>query len=349
VDAAFLMSPPLVVAYALAGTVNVDFEREPLARSSDGSDVYLRDLWPSPSELAAAMKRAANAGFYREVYGEQLSRGNPTWDAVEGASGSVYPWRDSSTYIKQPPYFTDAGLQRSSLRDILDARVLAIFGDSVTTDHISPIGNIAASSPAGSYLREHGVAEQDFNSYGARRMNHEVMTRGTFANRLIRNLMLDGRNGGYTRHWPDGEIMSIFDAAMRYAQSETPAVIFAGRDYGMGSARDWAAKGTRLLGVRAIVAQSFERIHRSNLAGMGVLPCQLPDSVNVAALELDGSETIGISGLEGEVLPGQVLQLRIVRRDGAEVVHPLTLRLDTPSEIAYAQRGGILPYVLDTL
>ena len=349
VDAAFLMSPPLVVAYALAGTVNVEFDTEPLARGRDGSDVYLRDLWPSSAELADAMKRAADAGFYREVYGEQLGRGNPAWDAVEGIEGRVYPWRESSTYIKQPPYFTDAGLQRSSLRNVVDARILAIFGDSVTTDHISPIGNIAANSPAGSYLREHGVAEKDFNSYGARRMNHEVMTRGTFANRLIRNLMLDGRNGGVTRHWPTGDIVSIFDAATRYAGTDTPVVIFAGRDYGMGSARDWAAKGTRLLGVRAVIARSFERIHRSNLAGMGVLPCELPESIDIAALALDGSETVGISGLDRDVEPGQPLELRVRRMDGSEVVHPLRLRLDTPSEIAYAKRGGILGYVLDTL
>lgn len=344
VKANFLMSPPLVVAFALAGRVDIDLEREPIGQGKDGP-VYLRDIWPSAEEVAALLPKASDPGMYAELYAD-LSRDNPLWDAVPAPSGQVYTWDANSTYIQEPPFF-----MRSDKPDpvIRGARALAIFGDSVTTDHISPAGGIKPSSPAGKYLLDHGVAQVDFNSYGARRGNHEVMMRGTFANVRIRNLMLPGSEGGVTRHEPSGAQMSIYDAAMRYQQEKVPLIIFAGEEYGTGSSRDWAAKGTQLLGVKAVVAKSFERIHRSNLAGMGVLPLQFMPGTDATSLGLTGTETFDLEGLEQGISPQQELTLVIHGKNGKRRDVPLKLRLDTPIEIEYFLSGGILPYVLQRL
>ncbi|MGQ9862284.1 MAG: aconitate hydratase AcnA [Thiobacillaceae bacterium] len=344
VKANFLMSPPLVVAFALAGRVDIDMERQPIGQGKDGP-VYLRDIWPSAEEVAALLPKASDAGMYARLYAD-LGRDNPLWDAVPAPSGQVYTWDANSTYIQEPPFF-----MRSEKPDpvIRGARALAIFGDSVTTDHISPAGGIKPSSPAGKYLLDHGVAQADFNSYGARRGNHEVMMRGTFANVRIRNLMLPGSEGGVTRHQPSGEVMSIYDAAMRYQQEKVPLIIFAGEEYGTGSSRDWAAKGTQLLGVKAVVAKSFERIHRSNLAGMGVLPLQFMPGTDAASLGLTGTETFDLEGLEQGISPQQELTLVIHGSNGQQHTVPLKLRLDTPIEIEYYQSGGILSYVLQRL
>jgi aconitate hydratase len=344
VRANFLMSPPLVVAFALAGRIDVDLTREPLA-VVDGRKVYLRELWPSLEEIAALLPSAFDASEYRRVYAD-FARQNPLWNEIPAGTGRVYPWDTSSTYIREPPYF-DASLPALSPGDIRSARALAIFGDSITTDHISPAGAIPPSSPAARYLRERGVAPDDLNSYGARRGNHEVMVRGTFANVRIRNQMAAGAEGGVTRHQPSGELMTIYDAAERYRADGVPLIALAGRDYGAGSSRDWAAKGTRLLGVRAVVARSFERIHRSNLIGMGVLPCQLPDGVSAQTLRLDGGERFDLE--LAAVGPRQPATLHIERRDGARDSLELRLRIDTPIEAAYVEAGGILPYVLEEL
>jgi aconitate hydratase len=344
VKANFLMSPPLVVAFALAGRVDIDMEREPIGQGKDGP-VYLRDIWPSAEEVAALLPKAADAGMYAKLYAD-LGRDNPLWDAVPAPSGQVYAWDANSTYIQEPPFFKLASKPDPVIRG---ARALAIFGDSVTTDHISPAGGIKPASPAGKYLLEHGVTQADFNSYGARRGNHEVMMRGTFANVRIRNLMLPGSEGGVTRHEPSGAQMSIYDAAMRYQQEKVPLLIFAGEEYGTGSSRDWAAKGTQLLGVKAVVAKSFERIHRSNLAGMGVLPLQFLPGTDAATLGLTGSETFDILGLEQGIRPQQDLTLVIHGANGGRQNVPLRLRLDTPIEIEYYQAGGILPFVLQRL
>jgi aconitate hydratase len=290
-----------------------------------------------------------NAAAYREVYRVALARGNEAWNAIPAAAGSVFAWDPASTFLRQPPYFTDPELSRSSLRDVEGARILALLGDSVTTDHISPIGAIAAASPAGRYLRDGGVHERDLGSFGARRMNHEVMMRGVLSNRMLRNRMAPDAPGGSTRHWPDGATLPVFDAAMAYRAEGCPVVVFAGRDYGMGSARDWAAKGVRLIGVRAVFAQGFERIHRSNLVGMGVLPCELPAGVDSESLGLDGSERCTLRGLGPDIAPRATLELVIERADGSQLRTPVTLRLDTPAEVGYAQRGGILPHVVEAL
>jgi aconitate hydratase A / 2-methylisocitrate dehydratase len=347
--AAFLASPPLVVAFALTGTVNIDLSRDPLGIGSDGRDVFLRDLWPSNDEITTALKIAADPGHYHAVYGgNALQAGGPLWSAVPQAAGEMFLWNDDSSYIKEPP-FLDAKMRTTALRSIHGARALAILGNSVTTDHISPIGNIKAASPAGLYLRELGVAPLDFNNYGARRMNHDVMIRGAFSNVQLKNQMVPGTEGGITLHHPDGARMSIYDAAMRYKSEQVPLVIIAGEEYGTGSARDWAAKATRLLGVRAVVASSFERIHRSNLVGMGVLPCQFAPGTNAATCGLDGSELFDIEGLDDRVTPGQLLTLIVRRVSGSVDRIPLTLRLDTPMEIDYVRHGGIMPYVLSEL
>ena len=344
VKANFLMSPPLVVAFALAGGVDIDMEQQPIGQGKDGP-VYLRDIWPSAEEVAALLPKASDPGMYSELYAD-LGRDNPLWDAVPAPSGQVYTWDANSTYIQEPPFF-----MRSDKPDpvIRGARALAIFGDSVTTDHISPAGGIKPSSPAGKYLLDHGVAQADFNSYGARRGNHEVMMRGTFANVRIRNLMLPGSEGGVTRHEPSGAQMSIYDAAMRYQQEKVPLIIFAGEEYGTGSSRDWAAKGTQLLGVKAVVAKSFERIHRSNLAGMGVLPLQFMPGTDATSLGLTGTETFDLEGLEQGISPQQDLTLVIHGSNGQRHNVPVKLRLDTPIEIEYFRSGGILPYVLERL
>jgi aconitate hydratase len=346
VRAAFLASPPLVVAFALAGRVDLDFETEPLAHDERGEPVYLRDVWPSESELQQALEIAANPQFYRDAYSAEIASRNPHWKDIPQAAGELYEWESASSYIKEPP-FLDETLRASALRDIRGARPLAILGNSITTDHISPIGSIKASSPAGLYLQKLGVAPVDFNNYGARRMNHEVMMRGTFANVRLKNLMVPGKEGGVTIHRPSGDETSIYDAAMRYAAERVPLVVIAGEEYGTGSARDWAAKGTRLLGVRAVVAGSFERIHRSNLVGMGVLPCQLPAGTTAQTLNLDGTETFDIVGLDDHAQPRQAIELAIHRANGETQRVPLTLRLDTSAEIEYVRHGGIMPYVLE--
>ena len=307
--------------------------------------MYLRDVWPSAEELEAAMDIAANPEFYRETYSADIATKNPLWGGIAQATGEMYPWEIDSSYIKEPP-FLEASLRTSTLRDIKGARALAILGNSITTDHISPIGSIKATSPAGTYLQKLGVAPVDFNNYGARRMNHEVMMRGTFANVRLKNFMVPGVEGGVTVHQPSGERVSIYDAAIRYAAERVPLIIVAGEEYGTGSARDWAAKGVRLLGVRAVVASSFERIHRSNLVGMGVLPCQLPAGTTAATLKLDGSETFEITGLSDASKPGEALKLTVHRANGKTEQVAVTLRLDTPAEIDYVRHGGIMPYVL---
>ena len=343
VKANFLMSPPLVVAFALAGRVDIDFEKEAIGTGKDGKPVFLKDLWPTNADINAVMGTATDAAAYRKIYAD-VGANNPLWDAVSAPTGTVYEWDAKSTYIQQPPFFV--GTQAAS-GGIQGARALAIFGDSVTTDHISPAGGIKPTSPAGLYLTEHGVQKADFNSYGARRGNHEVMMRGTFANVRIKNLMIPGSEGGITLQ--GGEQKPIYDAAMAYQAEGMPLMIFAGEEYGTGSSRDWAAKGTTLLGVKAVVAKSFERIHRANLAGMGVLPCQFKDGVDAASLKLDGSETFDLEGTESGITPQQDVTLVIHRADGKVERVALKLRIDTPIEVEYYNKGGILPFVLEQL
>ena len=350
IKANFLMSPPLVVAFAIAGRVDIDLANDPLGKGSDGKDVYLREIWPNLHEINALMSAAMDPDTYRRLY-RDFEAQNPLWNEIPTSTGNVYKWDRESTYIQEPPYFENFSNAVEEWRDVHNARPLAIFGDSVTTDHISPAGAIKANSPAGLYLQAKGVSVQDFNSYGSRRGNHEVMVRGTFANVRIKNLMVPGVEGGVTvySHQPDGERMSIYDAAMKYQAEGVPLVVIAGQEYGTGSSRDWAAKGTKLLGVKAVIAQSFERIHRSNLVGMGVLPCQFKEGTNAASLGLDGSETFDVIGLEEEVTPQKDLRLVIHRASGETEEVPVTLRIDTPIEIDYYQHGGILPYVLRQL
>jgi aconitate hydratase len=387
VKANFLMSPPLVVAFALAGRVNIDFATEPVGAGKNGQPVYLRDLWPSNADIAAVMNTATDAASYRKIYAN-VGADNPLWDAVPAPAGSVYEWDTVSTYIQEPPFFLPSdGTTSHSTRQARDAsqvagypsgktasmplsqrergggegempapptgasikaaRALALFGDSVTTDHISPAGGIKPTSPAGLYLTEHGVEKADFNSYGARRGNHEVMMRGTFANVRIKNLMIPGSEGGITLK--GGERQAIYDAAMAYQAEGTPLMIFAGEEYGTGSSRDWAAKGTKLLGVKAVVAKSFERIHRANLAGMGVLPCQFKDGADAVSLKLNGSETFDLEGIESGITPQQDVMLVIHRANSGSERVALKLRIDTPIEVEYYNKGGILPFVLEQL
>jgi aconitate hydratase len=346
VKANFLMSPPLVVAFALAGRVDIDLSSEPLGEGSDGKPVYLRDIWPSSSEIAETMRRSLDAESFRRLYRDFASQ-NPLWEQITATVGELYDWRPS-TYIQHPPYFEDFSMEPGRIEEIPSGRALAIFGDSVTTDHISPAGAIKANSPAGRYLQENGVEVVDFNSYGSRRGNDRVMTRGTFANVRIRNLMAPGTEGGVTLHQPSGEQMSIYDAAMRYREEKVPLYIFAGHEYGTGSSRDWAAKGARLLGVRAVIASSFERIHRSNLVGMGVLPCQFEDGSDPRSIGLDGTEEFELEGFGDDLRPQQHATL-IVRKNGEEHQLPVRIRIDTPIEVEYYRHGGILQYVLRQL
>jgi len=341
VKANFLMSPPLVVAFALAGRVDLDMAAEPLGQGKDGP-VYLKDIWPTAEEIAALTHHAASAGAYA-IY-KDVGADNPLWDAVPAPAGQVYQWDSASTYIQEPPFFAGAAAPNPAVRG---AKALAIFGDSVTTDHISPAGGIKPAAPAGKYLVEHGVGQKDFNSYGARRGNHEVMMRGTFANVRIKNLMIPGSEGGVTLY--QGEQMAIYDAAMKHQADGTPLMVFAGEEYGTGSSRDWAAKGTQLLGVKAVVAKSFERIHRANLAGMGVLPMQFKDGMDAASLGLKGDESFDLVGLENGITPQQDVTLVIKRADGSSQNVPVKLRLDTPIEVEYYHAGGILPFVLGQL
>jgi aconitate hydratase len=343
----FLMSPPLVVAFALAGRVDIDLSCEPLGMSKDGEPVFLADLWPTLQEVRDAMQSALKPEVFRKLY-KDFAAQNPKWNEIPSSVGNVYDWDRQSTYIQEPPFFENFALTPGSIQPITSARALGIFGDSVTTDHISPAGAIKKSSPAGKYLLEHGVAFEDFNSYGSRRGNDRVMTRGTFANVRIKNLMLGGKEGGNTLG-PDGQETSIYDAAVAYQKQGTPLIVIAGQEYGTGSSRDWAAKGTALLGVKAVVAQSFERIHRSNLVGMGVLPLQFKDGTNAQTLKLDGTETYDIVGLDANLKPQQDLTLRITRQSASVENVPVRCRIDTPIEIDYYQHGGILPYVLRQL
>ncbi len=345
IKANFLMSPPLVVAFALAGRVDINLATDPIGKGADG-DVYLKDIWPSSAEVGAVLNAAMDAATYRRLYSDFTSE-NPLWNEIPSSVGDVYEWDESSTYIQQPPFFENFGMEAGTITNIIGARPLGIFGDSVTTDHISPAGSIKASSPAGKYLLENGVSQADFNSYGSRRGNDRVMTRGTFANVRIKNLMVPGTEGGVTKF--GDEQMSIYDASIKHQAAGTPLIVIAGQEYGTGSSRDWAAKGTRLLGVKAVVAQSFERIHRSNLIGMGVLALQFKDGVNAQTLGLDGSETFDVVGLDGEVKPQQDVTLVIHRANGSKEEISVRLRIDTPIEIDYYQHGGILPYVLRQL
>ena len=349
IKANFLMSPPLVVAFALAGTVINDVNTEPIGKDRDGNDVYLRDIWASLDEVKEMLAAAFDPSVYKQLY-SQFAEQNPLWNSIESSVGQIYEWDRNSTYIQEPPFFQEFSMETGSFSDIHGARALAIFGDSVTTDHISPAGAIKANSPAGLYLQEQGVAPADFNSYGSRRGNDRVMLRGTFANVRIKNLMAAPTEGGFTRHQPDGAEMTIYDAAMQYDIEKVPLFIFAGKEYGTGSSRDWAAKGTSLMGVKAVITESFERIHRSNLVGMGVLPLQFKDGQSAGSLGLDGTETFALIGLgNGEVRPRQYVTLRITRNDGTVSDVTLILRIDTPIEIEYYKNGGILPYVLRQL
>jgi aconitate hydratase len=348
IKANFLMSPPLVVAFALAGRVDVDLSKEPIGKDKTGKETFLRDLWPSLKEVRDAMQSALSPDVFRKLYRDFADQ-NPKWNEIPSSTGEVYQWDEKSDYIHEPPFFKDFSMDVGKIDNIVGARALGIFGDSVTTDHISPAGAIKATSPAGEYLKSRGIRPEDFNSYGSRRGNDLVMTRGTFANVRIKNLMVPGTEGGVTRHFPDGETMSIFDAAMKYQKENVPLVILAGTEYGTGSSRDWAAKGTRLLGVKAVVATSFERIHRSNLVGMGVLPLQFLDGVTAQSLGLDGSQTFSIDGLSDAIQPSQRLTMEIESRKGEKRYVSVKLRIDTPIEVDYYRHGGILPFVLRQL
>jgi len=345
VRANYLASPPLVVAYALAGTVDIDFESEPLGKDRTGSPVYLRDIWPSQAEVGQAMDRAIRPEMFRESYANVWD-GNPTWNAIPVAGGALYEWRPDSTYIQEPPFFTGLSPELEPISEIHGARVLALLGDSITTDHISPAGSIAEESPAGRYLIERGVAKMDFNSYGSRRGNDRVMVRGTFANIRLKNQLVPDVEGGVTVHFPDGERMWIYDAAMRYQQEGVPLLIIAGKEYGSGSSRDWAAKGALLLGIKAVLAESFERIHRSNLVGMGVLPLQFIEGQNAASLALTGREVFDIGGLSDGIRPRSQVTVAAGDPDGARRSFQAIARLDSAVEVNYFRNGGILPAVL---
>jgi len=335
----YLASPLLVVAYALAGTVNIDLEKDPLGKDAAGKDVFLKDIWPTAKELQAAIMLAADSSFYTEVYGD-TDAVSPEWNALETVKSQVFAWDGDSTYIREPTFFEGCEQPPAPLADITNASVLGSFGDFITTDHISPAGNISKKSPAADYLREHGVAERDFNSYGSRRGNHEVMMRGTFANIRIKNKMVEGE-GGRTIYLPTGAEMFIYDAAMKYAETNTPLVVLAGKMYGAGSSRDWAAKGTKLLGVKAVIAESFERIHRSNLVGMGIIPCEFINGETTESLGLTGKESFTITGVAENFTPGKILT---VKADGKEF--QVKARVDAPLEIEYLKNGGVLNYVL---
>jgi aconitate hydratase len=344
----YLASPPLVVAYALAGTVDVDLTREPLGHGPNGEPVYLKDLWPTEAEVREVVNAAVGAEMFSEEYARVFD-GDRLWQAVSSSTGDLYAWDPASTYVREPPFFQDLSPEPPGIQPLVGARVLAVFGDSITTDHISPAGSFRATSPAGTYLQGEGVKPEDFNSFGSRRGNHEVMMRGTFGNVRIRNRLVPDSEGGVTEHLPSGEVTSIYEAAMRYQTDGTPLVVIAGKDYGMGSSRDWAAKGTYLLGVRAVIAESFERIHRSNLVGMGVLPLQFAAGQTAASLGLTGRETYEIEGLGDDLAPGQ--ELRVVASDqgGARKTFDAVLRVDTPVEMDYCRNGGILQTVLRKL
>ena len=348
VRANYLASPPLVVAYALAGSLNVDLTKDPIGHDKKGKPVYLKDIWPTSKDIAAAVRknvtRKAYASRYKDVF-----KGDKHWRSIKVTKGMNYAWDQKSTYVANPPYFDGLSMTPAPVKDVENARILGLFLDSITTDHISPAGDIKAASPAGKYLNSRGVEKLDFNSYGARRGHHEVMMRGTFANIRIKNQMVPGVEGGVTKHYPGGETMPIYDAAMDYAKDRTPLVIFAGKEYGTGSSRDWAAKGTRLLGVRAVIAQSFERIHRSNLIGMGVVPLQFRDGESWQTLGLKGDEKVTIKGLAEGLKPRAAMEVEITRADGSKAKADVLCRIDTLAELDYYKSGGIMPYVLRNL
>jgi len=352
VRANYLMSPPLVVAYALAGSIGHDFEAEPLGTDPAGHPVYLRDIWPTQAEVAEAIEKGVSSEGFRREYAT-VSQGDANWQGLKFPLGDVYEWEPDSTYIRKAPYFDGITPTPAPVTDILGARVLAVLGDSVTTDHISPAGSIKANGPAGQYLAAHGVKPSEFNSYGSRRGNHEVMVRGTFANVRLRNRLAPGTEGGVTRLFPEGEPMSIFDASQKYAERGVPLIILAGKEYGSGSSRDWAAKGPKLLGVRAVIAESFERIHRSNLVGMGILPLQFEAGQNAEALGLNGEEVFDFPGLSGllakRFAAGKMLAVTATAADGTVKRFTAKIRIDTPQEIEYFEHGGILQYVLRQL
>jgi aconitate hydratase len=348
VKASYLASPPLVVAYALAGSLRKDLLNEPLGKDKEGKDVFLKDIWPGPAEVAQFVQENVSGEMFRQAYAD-VFKGDELWAKIGGAAGKTYDWQDDSTYVRLPPYFVGMDKEPRPVQDVKGARILALLGDSITTDHISPAGSIAKDSPAGRYLIEHGVEVRDFNSYGARRGNHEVMMRGTFANVRLRNEMADGKEGGWTRRMPSGEVVSIYDASMKYQKDGVPLVVIGGKEYGSGSSRDWAAKGVNLLGVKAVIAESFERIHRSNLVGMGVLPLVFTNGQSRTSLGLDGSEVLDIEGVAEGLRPGQEVRCTIHRADGASEQITLRSRIDTLDEVDYFRHGGILHYVLRQL
>jgi aconitate hydratase len=348
VKANFLASPPLVVAYALAGTTDIDLSTEPLGTSKDGQPVYLKDVWPTQKEVADAIASSIDEGMFNRSYGNVFD-GNPDWNAIPVSGGELYGWNENSTYIQNPPFFETLTPELKPLNEIKGARVLGLFGDSITTDHISPAGNIAKNSPAGQYLIANGVEPKDFNQYGTRRGNDRVMTRGTFANIRIKNLMLGGEEGGNTLYFPGGEKLSIYDAAQKYREAGVPLIVLAGKEYGTGSSRDWAAKGTLLLGVKAVIAESFERIHRSNLVGMGVLPLVFKEGQNIESLGLTGRERFDILGISDGIKPRQELKVVATAEDGKVIEFTAIARLDTPVDVDYYKNGGILQTVLRNL
>ncbi|MBS7705755.1 aconitate hydratase AcnA [Chelatococcus asaccharovorans] len=348
VKANYLASPPLVVAYAIAGSLQIDLTTEPLGTGSDGKPVFLKDIWPSNQEIAKFIRENVTKKMFQEKYAD-VFKGDSNWQKIAVPTGETYAWDAGSTYVQNPPYFEGMEMKPEPVTDIVKARVMGLFLDSITTDHISPAGSIKEASPAGHYLRDHQVRPQDFNQYGTRRGNHEVMMRGTFANIRIKNQMLGGKEGGFTRHWPDGTEMPIYDAAMQYKAEGVPLVVFAGKEYGTGSSRDWAAKGTKLLGIRAVIAQSFERIHRSNLVGMGIVPLVFQGEDSWQTLGLKGDEIVTIRGIEGDLKPRQTLIAEITFADGTIKNVPLTCRIDTLDELDYFRNGGILQYVLRNL
>lgn len=348
VKANYLASPPLVVAYALAGTVDIDLLNEPIGQGKDGQPVYLRDIWPSQKEVQETIASVLTPELFKERYGRVFD-GNEAWNAIPVTGGQMYEWNEASTYIQRVPFFDNLTPEPAPLAEIRGARALAVLGDSVTTDHISPAGSIQKDSPAGKYLQSRGVEPRDFNSYGSRRGNHEVMMRGTFANIRIKNQLVPGVEGGYTRYLPTGEQLPIYDAAMKYMADGTPLVVLAGKEYGTGSSRDWAAKGTYLLGVKAVIAESFERIHRSNLVGMGVLPLQFVNGESWQSLGLTGEEQFDILGIDDNLQPQQKLTVKATRPDGSQITFEVLARLDTPVEVEYYRNGGILQTVLRNL
>jgi len=348
VRANYLASPPLVVAYALAGTVDIDLATEPLGKDRDGKPVYLREIWPSQAEVSAALNQSVRPEMFRNSYGNTWN-GNETWNAIPVAGGALYEWQDASTYIQEPPFFIGLTREPGTIGEIHGARVLALLGDSVTTDHISPAGDIPQDGPAGRFLVEHSVTKKDFNSFGSRRGNDRVMVRGTFANIRLKNLLIPGSEGGITLHFPDGEKLSIYDAAVRYREEGVPLVILAGKEYGSGSSRDWAAKGTLLLGVRAVLAETYERIHRSNLVGMGVLPLQFRDGESAGTLGLNGQEVFDVAGLSNAIRPRAEVSVTATSPDGSKKTFSAIARLDSAVEVNYYRNGGILPTVLRSL